>query len=219
MRKFTHRINQKDLDVLLGILRKRLLPTLPKSSKTFLRTVDAQYNIIEMTDSKKNLGQFVYFGIRKGLQDCVNPDLHMNKKIQLQVSADGIPLKKSGDDQFWILSGKVHFYPEVYEVFAIAIFFGQSKPNSSEEYLEQFIDEVNELQNVGIIIKELKMEFELKCIICDTPARAFLKNTLVHGGIEACERCEVLDIRVERRTVYPDTEARERTDASFRCHR
>ena len=46
-----------------------------------------------------------------------------------------------------------------------------------------------------------------------------MKCTIGHGGIEACERCEVEGKRVERRTVYPSTEAEERTEASFRAFR
>lgn len=41
----TSDIPHAKLDELLGILRKRLLPELPKSSKTFLKTSSAAYNL------------------------------------------------------------------------------------------------------------------------------------------------------------------------------
>ena len=124
--------------------------------------MDAKYNIIEMEDCKGGVGQFVYFGIINSLQACVNPKIHADGKLQLQVNADGVPLKKSSDDQFWVTSGKVHFYPDLYEVFPIAIFFGKSKPRTAEDYLEQFVDEINELLRNGIIIEGINFEVELK---------------------------------------------------------
>lgn len=92
----------------------------------------------------------------------------------------------------------MHFDPDIYNVFAIAIYFGQAKPGSiEEEYLDEFIEEINELQRDGIIIVGIHLSVELKCIICDTPARTFLKQTLGHKGKEACERCEVISKTVE----------------------
>ena len=98
LREWRQRIPQTDLDHLLDILRERLLPSLPKTSKTFLRTVDAKYNIIAMEDGKGGVGQFIYFGIKERLEVCINPEIHAVKIIELQVSADGVPLKKSSDE-------------------------------------------------------------------------------------------------------------------------
>ncbi|XP_043471278.1 uncharacterized protein LOC122507811 [Leptopilina heterotoma] len=218
LREWSLRLNQKDLDDLLKILRD-LLPTLPKTAKTFLHTNDARYTIINMEDCKGKMGQFVYFKMQNNLEMCINPALHIDNFIELQVSCDGLPLHKSGDGQFWVVSGKVHFNPDVYKVFPICIFFGQAKPNSVEDFLAPFVEEFNRLNIDGIMIEGQHFGIKLKCIICDTPARSFLKRTLGHGGIQACERCEVVGERVERRTVYPTTDAVERTNESFRNFR
>lgn len=218
LREWGRRISQKDLDELLEILRE-VIPILPKSSKTFLRTSDARYNIIEMDDAKGNKGQFVYFNIQKYLEKCINPAIHSDNLIQLTVSCDGVPLSKSGYKEFWVMSGKVHFNPDIYPVFPICIFFGEGKPNSVAEYLEEFIQEVNQLNMNGFIVEGKHFNMKLKCIIGDTPARAFLKRTLGHTGKEACERCEVVGEKIDRTTVYSSTEAVERTDESFRNFR
>lgn len=55
-------IQHNHLDKLLVILRKKLITALPQSSRTFLRTSEAEYEIIDMEDNDqihKN-GQFVY---------------------------------------------------------------------------------------------------------------------------------------------------------------
>ena len=90
------RIEEVHLDKLLEILRRRLLPDLPKSSKTFLRTSNAKYTIIQMQDANGDDGEFVYFGIRKGLERCVDPETHTGENIELVFDVDGIPLTKSG---------------------------------------------------------------------------------------------------------------------------
>ena len=56
----------------------------------------------------------------------------------------------------------------------------------------------------------------MKCVIADTPACSYLKNTLGRGGIYACERCTVEGEKVNNTTVYPVTDDPERTDISFR---
>ncbi|XP_033229752.1 zinc finger and BTB domain-containing protein 7C-like [Belonocnema kinseyi] len=57
----TNEIEQNDVDQLLKILRRRLLPELPKSAKTFLGTSSAKYNIRELQDADGCVGEYVYF--------------------------------------------------------------------------------------------------------------------------------------------------------------
>ena len=92
--------------------------------------------------------------------------------------------------------------------------------------MEKFVDEINELLRDGIQISERHFNVSLKCIVCDTPARAFIKSTVGHGGKYACERCTIQGTKFEEteegerinlgRTVYPDTDCEKRTDTSFR---
>ena len=197
------KIFSSHLDELLAILRPRLLPDLPKCAKTFLGTTGAQYNIIAMQDKKGSVGEFVYLGLAKGLSACINPDLHLNNVIDLQVNVDEIPLVKSGNQEFCPILCKVHCDIDVYEPFPAAIYFGESKPGDLNSYLAEFVDEINYLQRNGIEISGNHFHVTLKCFICDTPARAFMKSTVGHGGRNACERCTVEGIRLEGRTVFP----------------
>lgn len=204
------------VDQLLLILRRRLIPDLPKCSKTFLGTNRAEYNIIPMKDKAGPMGQFVYLGLKKGLLNCVNTQLHPNNHIELQFNCDGVPLVKSGNQTFWPILCKVHSIPDVYEPFALAIYFGESKPEDVNLYTEQFIEEVNEVIETGLDIEEDHFEVSIKCFVCDTPARAFLKCTVGHKSKYACERCTVDGGSLEGRTIYESVDAAERTNASFR---
>lgn len=63
-------------------------------------------------------------------------------------------------------------------------FSGSSKPADVHAYLHDFIAEMNELQQSPLTIPELACEFEvnISSIICDTPARAFVKQVKGHSG-------------------------------------
>lgn len=196
-------IQQNILNELLTILRRRLLPELSKSAKTFLQTRAAIYNIREIEAADNNIGEFVYFGITKGLRRYIREDLHENNKILLQINVDGVPLFKSSTKQFWPILCKVFLDRDLYEPFAVAIYSGDAKPMSADEYLHDFMEEINQLFAEGIIINGHRFEVEVHFFICDTPARSFLKDVKGHGGFWACERCEIKGERVNRGTVYP----------------
>jgi len=84
-------ISQVALQELIDILRN-VLPQLPVSAKSFIGT-KYTYNIETFVAEEENY-QYVYFGLREGLQSCINTALH-NREIPLQINIDGIPLYKS----------------------------------------------------------------------------------------------------------------------------
>lgn len=209
-------IKHKALNSLLAILRTRLLPELPKSSKTFLQTRGATYDIQEMEAADNSVGEFVYLGIANGLKKCIREDLYENDKILLQVNVDGVPLFKSSKKQFWPILCKVFFDPDIYAPFPVAIYSGNAKPMSADKYLHDFVEELNQLFAEGIIMNGHRFDVKIHSFICDTPARSFLKGVKGHGGFWACERCEIKGERINRRTVYPEVNCLRRTERSFR---
>ena len=144
--------------------------------------------------------------------------MHVNDVIELKFSVDGLPVNKSGgDDQLWPHSCQVHFNPDIYKPFPISIFCGKSKPGSNELYFEKFVEESNKLLRDGIIIAGKQYTVRVKCFVCDTPSRAFCKNTDYHGAKNACVRCTVDGTKGNLpSTVYPSSDCPERSDASFR---
>nr|XP_012234952.1 PREDICTED: uncharacterized protein LOC105679471 [Linepithema humile] len=90
------------LDKLLKILQQRLLPTLPKSSTTFLKTSTLSYEISKMEDCDNiTNGEYSYFGVEQGLQSCVNSEIHSGNLIELQINIDGMKLFKSSIKSMW----------------------------------------------------------------------------------------------------------------------
>lgn len=58
----------------------------------------------------------------------------------------------------------------------IAVWCGDSKPSVLNDYLNRFVVELNELLTDGIVINDQQMTIRIRCFVCDTPARAFLKG-------------------------------------------
>lgn len=57
----------------------------------------------------------------------------------------------------------------------VAIWSGEGKPSSCNDYLKPFVDELLLLLENGIDINGHKIYILIGCFICDSPARAFIK--------------------------------------------
>lgn len=210
-------IKHNHLDKLLSILRKDLIIDLPKVSQTFLKTSEARYEIVNMEDNNSIYpnGQFVYFGIKTGLKQQMNKEFHENI-IQLLINVDGMPVSTSGSKSFWPILCKIHYYPDVYKPFTVAIYCGQSKPKCLNKYLESFIAEINSLQQHGICIKNQTYKVQLLAFVSD---RAFLQCIKGYNGYNACQRCtitgELIRIGKSSRVIYPSLECPEHTKLPF----
>ncbi|XP_043472973.1 uncharacterized protein LOC122505427 [Leptopilina heterotoma] len=186
------------------------------SSKTFLKTTSARYNIITIDDNDDTKGQLAYFGIEKGLAECINVKEYKSEEIWLIFNSDGLPLFKSGPGEFWPILCRIYNDPDVYDPFPVLIYHGNSKPKDLEVYLDEFINELNSILENGISISGKKFKVLIKCFTCDTLARAFLKKCKGHTGKNACERCVVEGKSSENRMPYSKIDCEERSDTSFR---
>ena len=102
---------------------------------------------------------------------------------------DGIPFFKSSNSQSWPILGAIKEIVN-YLPFVIALYSGPHKPSPSlKEYLSKFVEDIKEVAQNGICIKEKKNFVKLKTVICDAPARAFIKGIKNYNGHSSCERC------------------------------
>ena len=193
-------IPQTQLEVLMKILRRHSYPNLPKTAKTFLGTTSINYTIESFNGIDV---EFVYFGISKVLKNCVNPEIHKNNDIPLMFNVDDLPLFKSIRKQFWPILCKIFHGPDDYQPFPVAIYCGNTKPINLKRYLEQFINEINDVQRTGIAIDNRAFTVSVKAFICDRPARSVVKCIKGHAGYWACEGCTIRGERFENRTIYP----------------
>lgn len=122
-------------------------------------------------------GQFWYQGVRNNLEKNISAiDLSSVSNIELLINVDGMSLFNSTASEVWPIAFAIYGMPNVKPMFA-AIYYGNGKP-PLELFLREFINEMNYLIQEGIIIKEKKLRVKIKCFVCDTPARAYLKGKI-----------------------------------------
>lgn len=74
--------------------------------------------------------------------------------------------------------------------FVVAIWCGHgSKPSNLNDFLNQFVRELNEILSNHIVINGHQITLEVRSFICDTPARSqikgsFLFNSCIQNSIE-----------------------------------
>lgn len=87
-------------------------------------------------------------------------------------------------------------------VFPIGIFHGNKKPSSSNEFLNDFVEEAKHLTSNGILINNKLYEITVDVICCVSPAKSFLLNVKGHTGY-SCTRCKIEGEFLENRTCFP----------------
>ena len=194
----------------LGILREQG-QNLPKDARTLLHTPR------DVTVESKCGGQYIYFGIESGLLNILSKYPQIANRlpsIQLIVNIDGLPLFHSTNHQFWPIPGQFGNL----DVFLIALFYGKTKPDSVDDFLGDFLKELEKLKDDGVPFEGRHLKVELKCFCCDAPARCFLKCIVGHTAYFACKRCIVEGTWNGRVIFNSDIDAPVRTDTKFSKH-
>lgn len=209
----THEIKASAVDDLLKRLKKTVNPNIPCSSRTLLKTprsVDLQ-RISDMDYFHFGLELMILNTLKKYRQTEIQA---LNSKLILSLNIDGLPLFKSSKTSAWPVLGLIcNLKPP--KPFPITLTVGISKP-SNLEFLHETIADINSLITNGIDFNEEHFEIKLLCIICDAPAKAFVKCVKQYSGYYGCDKCEQRGQYVGRMT-YPITENLVyRTNVSFR---
>uniref|UniRef100_A0ABD2WGA0 DUF4218 domain-containing protein n=1 Tax=Trichogramma kaykai TaxID=54128 RepID=A0ABD2WGA0_9HYME len=168
---------------------------------------------INRTDD--NDSEFAYIGLEKKLESLVNPNLH-DFIIEITINIDGFAPFESSNLTIWPILIKIFHREHEYPPFTTAVYAGKSKPKDINAYLKDFINEINRLGSTGIMIKKKNYKLSIKFFVCDAPARSFLKAIVSQVAFDACERCEVKGKKIDSVTVFLNTKAKKRSDASFR---
>lgn len=74
--------------------------------------------------------------------------------------------------------------------FIIGLFCGKHKPTDVGEYLEHFIAEMVSLSGSGIVFAGQCYQVTISTVICDAPARSFVKCVKGRSGYFGCDKCK-----------------------------
>lgn len=163
---------------------------IPKDPRTLLQT-PRESNISQMGTN----GFFWYSGLKENLNNVLKAHITTDTSISLNINIDGLPLFKSSVKQVWPILVNIHVF-ETIKPIAVAVFYGDckilyyqihikikfnkaifsAKPEDPNLFLELFVEELKELTQTGLIINDATIMVKIRCLICDTPARAMIKG-------------------------------------------
>ena len=204
----TVNITHTALSSLLKLLHSDC-PDLPLDARTLLGTVRDKAPILPM-----GKGHFIYFGISSNILELLQAANFYPSKVVLTFNIDGQSPFKSSKMELWPTLGKVDGI--THKPFIVNAYYGRSKPESPDEFLKLFVEELNDLITNGLCHDSLKIEVRVRAFICDFPAMAFIKCILNSNGFVGCTKCFVRGLTVQRTRVYHDLNAKLRTDENFR---
>lgn len=200
-------VSKRKVNSLLSLLR-RVHPELPKTYVTLQNT--PKTTAVSEIDN----GHIWYKGIKRNLDFFLTQKyLDTHQRIRLNISIDGLPLDSCGKLHFWPILGSL--VDKKCEPFIINVYFGtESKPSTPEQFLEDFVKEMEELSTNGFEFNGHIYNVSIHNFICDAPARSFLKYTIGHNELFSCEKCEAEGEWYHNRIVYLNN-GQKRTDESF----
>lgn len=170
----THNITHMAMKELMKIVNERFTEkgacssALPEDPRTLLRTPQS-VNIMPL-----NEGEYWHYGIKKCLEKIFRK-LDESITISLTINIDGLPLFNGSAVQFWPILFNIAELPHV-SAMVIGIFCGQAKSSDIDSFLTPFVLEMSELMANGLIINSHKVTVGLRCFLCDSPARAYVKG-------------------------------------------
>lgn len=197
------------LSKLLSILRN-YIKDLPRDPRTLLRT-KVSYEIENICG-----GQYYHFGLESGIKTFLSAQSdipNIEKLLKIQMNIDGLPLFRSSSGQFWPILGRIENIGKG-EPFIIGLFYGNSKPNNISVYLNALIGEIDELLTNGLFYLDINFNILISSIICDSPAKAFVKNVKQYSGYSGCDKCTQSGTWIGKIT-YPEIDCVLRSDVDF----
>lgn len=170
--------------LLKNLNRHPCFSNFPVDSRTLLKTKTPLISSDCIVELKP--GHYCHFGLRKGISLGYKEILGKVDKIQLVIGIDGLPITKSSNSCFWPILGYV--YPHKANIFIIGIYYGHDKPESSNSYLYQFVQEAIELEEHGYAHENKNIPFSIKAFCVDAPAKSFILNIRGHTGFFSCTK-------------------------------
>lgn len=204
-------IEHNAVDSLLSVLKKHGHPSLPCTARTLLGTIK------NVTTEQKSGMEYIYLGLEKQLQSYYF-SLSLEQQYELSelsisFNIDGLPLFKSTNTSLWPILCKVHNQPV--QIFPVALTVGTSKP-SNLDFLSDTIGELDNLLQNGFLSGNRTIRINLKCIVCDAPAKAFVKGTKLYSGYYGCDKCAQKGYWIGRMTYQDVNTLSLRTNETFR---
>ena len=206
----TSRLTVENSRMFLAVLGRHL-PNLPRDPRTLLGTPR------ECKTYPVGMGTYVHIGLNKELKrQVLFSGTNSMSSISIQLHIDGVSIYNSSRTQLWPILARIN-QPHREQPFVVSIYGGPSKPQCLQSFLQPCIDELNNLLQNGLVLDDCTtLSVILSAVICDTPARSFVRQVKGHSGYYGCDKCVQKGVRHERVMTFPLTDSPLRNDYNYR---
>ncbi|PIK42580.1 hypothetical protein BSL78_20568 [Apostichopus japonicus] len=181
-----YHVKHNAIDGLLKILQKSGHSCLPTTARSLLNSPR------NVTSTIKSGMDYIYLGLKSELLKIVKCYALTNSTIdhvEIALNIHGLPLFKSANTSLWpILCGVMNL-----------------------DFLIDTTYDLNDLLCHGLSNDGRNIKVTLRCIVCDAPARAFVKCMKLYSGYYGCDKCTQKGAWKGRMT-FPEVE-----DITLRC--
>ncbi|KAK3916436.1 Phosphopantetheine adenylyltransferase [Frankliniella fusca] len=132
--------------------------------------------------------------------------------IRVNFSVDGVPMMASTGADFYPISCT---FNDSKDVVIDGVYYGVGKPYSADEFLKEFVDEMNLFVENGLECEGRHVCIEIHKCICDAVAKSWLLNVNGHSGYYSCCKCTVEGEKFGGRMAFLKLNCPTRTDNSF----
>ncbi|XP_062534120.1 uncharacterized protein LOC134203263 [Armigeres subalbatus] len=195
---------------LLKIQNRRLSNTLPQDPRTLLKTTQT-ISLIPVGD-----GHYWHHGFKSCIEKVFS-EIKEPVNISIKINMDGLPVYKSSKDEFWPILFNIDEFPYI-KPMVIGIYSGKHKPTDLTAFLDPFVNEMIDVCKNGIMINGFIITVSIRCFVCDSPARAFIKGVANFNAQNGCQKCVSRGeySHVSHTNFYPQSSCPTRTDEGFR---
>ena len=104
------------------------------------------------------------------------------------MNTDGLPVAKASGSQVWtiqcrFLNEETEHWPQI----VVGVYYGNSKPTNTNEYLADFVKEALALQQTGFTYRSSNLKITIFGFSCDADSLA--KYIKILTGYESCPKC------------------------------
>lgn len=200
-------IARDSVNSLLKLIGPNVNERIPKSYTTLMKT-PLKKIVLKTLDP----GMYFHYGIQSHFSNTSYGFLENANEIKIDIGIDGATLFKSSKITIWPIMGAFVDMPNI-KSFLIGCYCGNSKPTSPDDFLSDFVEELNILKNAGIQVNgnSKNLPLVIRCFSCDAPARAYLCGIIYHNGKHGCPRCNATSTESPKTTYCGNP----RTDNTF----
>lgn len=150
-------VSHSALSELLAILLELGLDV-PKDPRTLLGTVK------DCTVKEMGEGSYYHFGLASAILSelkMTNEHELTTETLTICVNVDGLPLSRSSNVQLWPILGQIVELPKA-KVFIIGVYAGPCKPESVNDYMHDFIEDLKFLLFTGPVVLFQRLSNQIK---------------------------------------------------------